>query len=160
MSAQFLVGQILQGQGKFDEAIAAYKGYLAKYPNGPQSADAQRAVLDAQVQIAQDLQRRERYADARAALLAFAAQNPLDGRVPQLLFEVGQTAYVEKKYDEAIAAWETLAGKFPGTEPAGHAQFAIASIYENEKGDPAAAIERYRKVAVDPWHARRRSGSH
>ena len=38
----FLVGQILQGQGKFDEAIAAYKGYLAKYPNGPQSADAQR----------------------------------------------------------------------------------------------------------------------
>src|SRR6516165_4254554 len=151
MSAQFLIGQILQGQGKFDEAIAAYKGYLAKYPNGPQSADAQRAVLDVQLQIAQDLQRRERYAEARAALLAFTAQNPLDARVPQLLFEVGQTAYVEKKYDEAIAAWETLAGKFPGTEPAGHAQFAIASIYENEKGDPAAAIERYRKVAVEPW---------
>src|SRR5262249_7518209 len=51
MSAQFVVGRILQGQGKFDEAIAAYKGYLAKYPDGPQSADAQRAVLDAQVQI-------------------------------------------------------------------------------------------------------------
>ncbi len=151
MSAQFLIGQILQGQGKYDEAIAAYKGYLARYPNGPQSADAQRAVLDVQVQIAQDLQRRERYADARAALVAFAAQNPLDGRVPLLLFEVGQTAYVEKKYDDAIVAWETLAGKFPGTEPAGHAQFAIASIYENEKGDPSAAIERYRKVAVEPW---------
>ena len=60
--------------------------------------------------------------------------------------------YLEKKYDEAIAAWETLAGKFPGTEPAGHAQFAIASIYENEKGEPATAIERYRKVAVEPWH--------
>ncbi|HEY2158274.1 MAG TPA: tetratricopeptide repeat protein, partial [Isosphaeraceae bacterium] len=152
MSAQFLIGRILQGQGKFDEAIAAYKGYLAKYPNGPQSADAQRAVLDSQVQIAQDLQRRERYADARAAFLAFTAQNPLDGRVPQLLFEVGQTAYVEKKYDDAIVAWETLAGKFPGSEPAGHAQFAVASIYENEKGDPAAAIERYRKVAGEPWH--------
>src|SRR5262245_56109765 len=52
MSAQFQVGRILQGQGKFDEAIAAYKDYLAKYPNGPQSADAQRAVLDVQVQIA------------------------------------------------------------------------------------------------------------
>ena len=43
MAAQFQVGQILQGQEKFDEAIAAFKGYLAKYPNGPQSADAQRA---------------------------------------------------------------------------------------------------------------------
>ena len=142
MSAQFLVGNILQGQGKFDEAIAAYKGYLAKYPDGPQSADAQRAVLDVQVQIAQDLLRREKYAEARAAYLAFVAQNPLDGRVPQLLFDVGQSFAVEKKYDEAVAAWETLAGKFPGSEPAGHAQFAIASIFENEKGDPAAAIER------------------
>src|SRR5262249_3158711 len=62
-----------------------------------------------------------------------------------------QTAYVEKKYDDAIAAWETLAGKFPGTEPAGHAQFAVASIYEDEKGDPSAAIERYPKVAGEPW---------
>src|SRR5262249_1151859 len=41
-----------------------------------------------------------------------------------------------------------------GTEPAGHAQFAVASIYENEKADPAAAIERYRKVAVEPWRGR------
>ena len=156
MAARFQVGQILQGQGKFDEAIAAYKGYLAKYPNGPQSADAQRALLDVQVLIAQDLLRREKYAEARAAFLAFAAQNPLDARVPQLLFEVGQAYHAEKKYDEAIAAWETLAGKFPGTEPAGHAQFAIAVTLEVDKGDPAAAIERYQKVAVEPWHGQAR----
>jgi alpha-2-macroglobulin len=66
---------------------------------------------------------------------------------------VGQSFAIEKKYDQAIAAWETLAGKFPGSEPAGHAQFAIASIYEDEKGDPAGAIERYRKVAVEPWRS-------
>ena len=34
MTATFTIGQILQGQQKFDEAIAAYKGYLAKFPNG------------------------------------------------------------------------------------------------------------------------------
>ncbi|MDB5351392.1 MAG: large extracellular alpha-helical protein, partial [Planctomycetota bacterium] len=67
MAAQFQIGQILQGQGKFDEAISAFKGYLAKYPNGRQSADAQRAVLDVQVQVAYDLVRREKYAEARAA---------------------------------------------------------------------------------------------
>ena len=27
----------------------------------------------------------------------------------------------------------------------------IASIFEVEKGDPAGAIERFRKVAVEPW---------
>ena len=64
MAARFQVGQILQGQGKFDEAIAAYKDYLARHPNGPQSADAQRALLDVQVMIAQDLLRREKYAEA------------------------------------------------------------------------------------------------
>ena len=49
MTATFQVGQILQGQAKFAEAIAAWEGYLAKFPNGPQSADAQRAILDQDV---------------------------------------------------------------------------------------------------------------
>ena len=153
MAAQFEIGRILQVQGKFAEAITAYQGYLSKYPNGPQSADAQRAVLDTKLQIAHDFFRLEKWADARAAFLAFASQNPLDGRVPQVLFEVGQAFYVEKKYDDAIASWETLAGKFPGVEPSGHALFAIASIYEQEKGDPASAIERFKKVTVEPWQA-------
>ena len=44
-----------------------------------------------------------------------------------------------------------MIGKFPGTEPAAHAQFAVAAILETEKGDLAAAIERFRKVDVAPW---------
>ena len=151
MTATYQIARTLQGQGKFDEAIASYKGYLARYPNGPQSADAQRAILDAQIQIAADALGREKYAEARAAWQAFVAQNPLDGRVPQVLFEVGQSFELEKKFDEAIASWDPLIGRFPGTEPASHAQFEVASIFEVEKGDPAAAIERFRKVAAEPW---------
>ncbi|HWE39008.1 MAG TPA: tetratricopeptide repeat protein, partial [Isosphaeraceae bacterium] len=141
MAAQFQTGQILQGQEKFAEAIAAWQKYLARFPNGPQSADAQRAVLDTRLLIASDLLRRERYAEARAAWQAFAAENPLDGRVPQVLFEVGESFVPEKKYDDAVAAWEALAAKFPGTEPAAHGLFLIASLFENEKGDPSAAID-------------------
>jgi TolA-binding protein len=40
MAASFQVGMILQAQERFAEAIAAWKGYLARFPNGPQSADA------------------------------------------------------------------------------------------------------------------------
>ena len=54
MTATFVIGQILQGQQKFDEAIAAFKGYLTRFPNGPQSADAQRSILDTQLLIAAD----------------------------------------------------------------------------------------------------------
>ena len=151
MTATFLVARTLQGQGKFAEAIAADKGYLARFPNGPQSADAQRAILDTQLQIASDAQSRQKYADARAAWQVFVSQNPLDARVPQVLYEVGASFQTEKKFDEAIAALEALIGKFPGSEPAAHAQFDVASILEVEKGDLPAAIERFRKVADGPW---------
>ena len=68
MTATFQFAQILQGQQKFAEAIAAWKGYLAKFPNGPQSADAQRAILDTQLLIAADHLSRGRYAEARTRL--------------------------------------------------------------------------------------------
>src|SRR5262249_1848758 len=60
MTATFQVGQVLQGQGKYDEAIAAWQGYLTKFPNGPQTADAQRAILDTRLLIAQDHEQHER----------------------------------------------------------------------------------------------------
>ncbi|WP_406697489.1 MG2 domain-containing protein [Singulisphaera sp. Ch08] len=154
MSATYQVGQVLQGQEKFDEAIAAWRGYLAKFPDGPQSADAQRAILDTQLLTAAEHLRHGRYAEARTAWRAFATGNPLDARVPQLLYEIGDSFVVEKQYDDAIAAWAPLLSKFPGSEPSAHAQFRIATIFEDEKGDPEAAIERYKKVAVEPWRTR------
>ncbi|GIW86820.1 MAG: hypothetical protein KatS3mg108_1144 [Isosphaeraceae bacterium] len=151
MSAQFQLGQILQSQARYGEAIEAWQTYLAQYPNGPQSADAQRAVIDARLLIAQDHRQRREYEAARAAWELFVTQNPLDGRVPQILYEIGESWEAEEKYDEAIRAWERLAGKFPGTEPAAHAEFSIAAIYETKKGELPEAIERFRKVSVEPW---------
>jgi tetratricopeptide (TPR) repeat protein len=153
MTASFQVAAILQGQQKFAEAIAAWKGYLAKFPNGPQSADAQRAILDTQLLAAADHSNRRRFPEARSAWNDFVTQNPLDGRVPQLLFQLGESYRSERRFDQAIAAWETLISKFPSSEPAGHAQFAAALVFETEKGNPAEAIERFKKVAVEPWRA-------
>jgi TolA-binding protein len=154
MTATYQHAQILQGQQKFNEAIAGWKGYLANFPNGPQSADAQRAILDTQLLIAADHFARGRYPEARAGWSEFVAQNPLDPRVPGLLLELGQSFLTEKKFDEAIAAWGPLSTKFPTSEPAAHAQFLTASIYEIDKGDPAAAIERFKKISIEPWRAR------
>ena len=151
MAAQFQIGQILQGQQKFNEATEAFKTYLAQYPNGPQSADAQRAIVDTQLLVAQDAQVRKAYDEARAAWRTFVESNPLDGRVPQILFETAESFATQKRFDEAIGGWETLAGKFPGTEPAAHAQFLVAEIFEVEKGQLAEAIDRFKKVGVEPW---------
>ncbi len=153
MDASFKIGAILQGQQKFAEAIAAWKGYLTRFPNGPQSADAQRAILDTQLQIAADHLARSHFPEARAAWTDFVAQNPLDTRVPELLFQIGHSYAIEKKYDQAIAAWEPLTSKFPGSEPADHARFFTASLYETEKGNPGEAIDRFRKVTTEPWRS-------
>jgi alpha-2-macroglobulin len=156
MTASFQVGRILLGQQRFDEAIAAWRGYLAKFPNGPQGADAQRAILEAQLRIAADHLDRGRFPEARAAWSEFVAQNPLDARLPTILFQIGESFAKEKRFDRAIAAWEPLTSKFPGSEPAARAQFAIAAIFETEKGDPAGAIERFRNITAQPWQSQAR----
>jgi len=153
MAASFQAAQILQGQGNYAEAIAAWKGYLAKFPNGPQSADAQRAILDTELMIATEHHARRRFAEARSAWSEFVAQNPLDARVPQVFFAIGESFATEKKYDEAITAWESLKSKFPETEPAAHGQFATAALYETEKGELAKAIELFKKITVEPWRS-------
>lgn len=155
MSAAFEIGRLLQAQSRFDAAIAAYQDYLAKYPNGPQSAEAQRAILETRLAIAEDHEAHDRHKEARAVWEEFVVQNPLDPRVPELLYRIGASHLKQKPpaTDAAIAAWETLAGKFPDSEPAGHAQFEIARIYEEKKGDPETAIDRYKKVKAEPWHS-------
>ena len=152
-AAAFALGHVYVMQAKFDDAIAAFQSYLTNHGNGPQSADAQRAILDAQLRIAQEHALRERFAKAREVWESFAAKNPLDPRVPDVLFLVGQSFAQQKKFDDAISAWEALATKFPNTMAAGSARFAIAAAYETEKGDPAAAIEKYKAVAIEPFKA-------
>ena len=71
--------------------------------------------------------------------------------MPAILFSIGESFEVEKQFDRAIAAWQTLAGKFPASEPAAHAQFQAAAILETEKGELPEAIERFKKIAVEPW---------
>ena len=152
--AAFLIARATLGQGKYPEAIAAFESYLNQHPNGPESGDARRAILDAQWQAAQDKYDREQFAEARAAWLKFAEVNPLDGRVPQALFLAAQAFAREKKYPDAIAAWDALAARFPNTPEAAHGQFEAAALVETEQGDPAAAIERFRKVRGDAtWTA-------
>ncbi len=156
MTASYRAAEILQGQQKFAEAITAWKGYLAKFPNGPQSADAQRAILDTELLAADDQFNRRRFPEARAAWTGFVAQNPLDGRVPGILFKIGDSHVTEKKFDQAIAAWEPLISRFPSSEPAARAQFLTASLYETEKESPTDAIERFKKITVEPWASQAR----
>ena len=88
--------------------------------------------------------------------LAFVAQNPLDTRVPLALFRNGRSLQAEGLPDRAIAAWDELIGRFPGTNHAALAQWRIARVFEEKKADPGRAIERLRRVDQDPWQTKAR----
>ena len=65
-----------------------------------------------------------------------------------------------RKWDEADRGLGALDREVPRLRARRHAQFAIASIFEVEKGDPAGAIERFRKVTEPALEiARPTSGS-
>ena len=156
MEATFRIAQVLQGQGRFDEAIDAFKGYLARYPDGPRSAEAQRSIIDTDWLAAEEHRRLERFDEARASYAAFVARHPLDARVPAALAAIGHCLLDQDKPDAAVAAWETLIGKFPDSEPAAEARYRIGLVLEVEVGDPAGAIERLKQVTVEPWASRAR----
>jgi TolA-binding protein len=151
MTSSFQIAQIERAQANYAEAIAAWKAYLTRYPNGPQTADAQQEILSTELLIATDHLNRARHPEARAAFGEFAARNPLDPRVPTALFQIGDSYAAEKKFDQAIAAWQTLIARYGSSEPAAHAQFETAMIVETEKGNPTLALEQLKKITVEPW---------
>ena len=137
--------------GSWPRPPSPWKDYLARFPNGPQFADAQRAILDVELAIADEHDDRGRFEEARAARAAFVAQNPLDPRVPLALFRIGRSFLAEGQPDRAIAAWEDLIARFPADVQAARAQWEIAKIFEEKKADPGRAIERLKMVGQEPW---------
>ncbi len=137
--------------GQVPEAIAAFESYLTQYPNGPESGDARRAILDAQ------FARRRTHRSASSSPRPGPLGSSSPRRTPSTVgcpprcsrrADLGR----QKKWDEAVAAWDTLAARFPADAEAAHGQFEAAALVETEKGDPAAAIERFRKVTRHaPW---------
>jgi tetratricopeptide (TPR) repeat protein len=83
------------------------------------------------------------------ALEAAMARNPQDARAPYYL---GNFWYAHRRYDEAIAAWESARDLAP-TFPTVYRNLGLA--YMNKRGDSARALESYEKAfALDTTDAR------
>ncbi|MBX3394228.1 MAG: tetratricopeptide repeat protein [Phycisphaerae bacterium] len=169
-SALFQVGQLLLSQRKYADAIGAWNQYIAKYPNGPQWASSQQAIIDAEYGIGADAQADERFDDARGAWARFIEKYPLDPRASGILFAFGEMAFREqmKRKDAGdvpdwnipIQAWKRLVEKNPGTEDAGRAQYRIGQTLEENVFDLDGAITAYQKLnwsAMAPLAAQRLS---
>jgi tetratricopeptide (TPR) repeat protein len=171
------VGAIRFAQRRFEEAIEAFHGYVARYPDGPQWSAAQKGIIDARFEMAIDAVANGKADDARADLEGFLRSYPLDGRAPRILFLLGQlhatradrlaapgdevaipAEEIREAYEAAIADWTRLVGKYPRTEESSLALYRIGLIREERFGEPEEALATYRRLTWGSWggHARAR----
>jgi len=159
--AVYQIGQIRFQQKKYAEAIATWQRYVIQFPNGPQWADAQRAIIAAEFAVALEAVAQKKYDDARKLFADFLAAHPLDERVGQVLFTLGQLHYAEAQkleeakanaediaaaYRRAIDEWSRLVSKYPNTEESSLAQYRIGLIHEEKLGELEKALEAYRRL--------------
>src|SRR5262249_59411516 len=111
-------GDVLAGQGKSEEAIAAWRDYLQQHPAHGAWERVQRAIVDAEygLALAAYSAGKDQFEIARGRLVAFARQNPLDARNPDVLWLLGDMLQQEQKYDEARAAFARCVSKYPGKD--------------------------------------------
>ncbi|MDA1163737.1 MAG: tetratricopeptide repeat protein [Planctomycetota bacterium] len=174
--ARNLLGQALASQKKFTEAITAWREFLDKHPSDPHWSNVQRIVINTEYAMAESQRSEKNFAAARELWVTFLNKYPLDGRAPEILFLFGQMKFsagitswnqeidaakadgkvvegpvepkakTRKLFEEAIADWQRLVSKYPGTEQASRAAFAIGTTREDQLGQLAQSLDAYRKV--------------
>jgi TolA-binding protein len=141
-----LLGGSYKMQGKFDQALATWKDFLAKHPTHPAWSAVQREIVNTEYAKAADRFQRKDYAAARQLWSEFLAKYPLDARSRATLFLLGQMSYAEEKWDGAISQWRQLVTKYPKSEEASRAQFMVARTLEDKLGKLDEALAEYRNV--------------
>ncbi|MEQ1633848.1 MAG: tetratricopeptide repeat protein, partial [Planctomycetota bacterium] len=147
-AARAMRGDVLMQTGKLEPAIAAWREYLAQHPSHGDWERVQRAIVDAEWQLAKSAFEagKDSFAVARERLDAFARAYPLDGRNPSVLLLRGLMFLQEENYDEARAEFARCVSKYPGREESSSAQLLIGEIFETKTFDYEKALLAYRSV--------------
>lgn len=153
--ARARVGSILYQQGKYNDAIAAWKLYLAEHPTHGEFANVNRAIVDAEYAIAMKAvaealenvkSAKEKGDAARAAIQTFLSAHPLDERHARTAMYLAGIEEMRERYDVAREELERIASRYVNTDESAQAQFHVGRIYEERTFDYEKAIEAYKRV--------------
>ncbi len=143
-----LLGLAYQLQKKFPEALAQWHDYLVKHPTHKAWSRVQQEIVNTEYLMALDKMEAKQYEAAVKLFNEFLAKYPLDARDPTILYFFGAMDQAQEKWDAAIADWQRLVSKYPGTDWAWRGQFMIAETLETHLGKLEEALEAYRKVTA------------
>ncbi|HHI81157.1 MAG TPA: tetratricopeptide repeat protein [Planctomycetes bacterium] len=157
--AAALRGSWLQSMGRYDEAIAAWKSFLSRFPSHPKWREGQKAIINleyAKALAARD-KGKEHFDEAKTLFLSFVQRHPLDGRNPGIYILLGKMEEERKQYDDAKKLYRDCERRFRGTSQASEAAYRYALILETKEFKLAEAAKAYEKVTGRwSWAAKNR----
>jgi len=128
----FAMGNMYLGQGNPTEAIKYFDESISQYPKGRVISHS--VVSKAQAQVAL-----KNYAEALKTFQSYLANNPAPEVAVIAQYGLAGINKDTGKWDEAIAAYNVVKEKYPGTPQAVESDFWIAFATQ-QKGDNAGAI--------------------
>jgi len=157
-TARHLLGHAYKMQGKFDEALAAWKEFLGSHPTHQSWSEVQQEIVNTEFAKAAERYAKKDYKAARQLWSEFQAKHPLDERNRSIQYYFGQMNFAQEAWDAAIADWRRLVSKYPGSQEASRAQYMIAYTLEEKLSKLDEALEEFRKVTSGGHvrHAKRR----
>ncbi|MFT5467375.1 MAG: hypothetical protein ACI8UO_002479 [Verrucomicrobiales bacterium] len=141
--ASFQIGAIRFAQGNYAGAIEQWRQYSKDFASGSLWASAQSKMVTAEFQNCLVPVDADDEAEARKRFDSFLTKYPLNGRVPQLLFLLGEFSFAKAAKlqaddkpaadwkpmcEKAIADWSTLIAKYPNSYEAKLARYRTGSL--------------------------------
>jgi len=126
VGAQMGLADIYKMTGQWDKALAAYQAVISKFPDTPQSKDAEFWVAVA-------TQQKGDQAGAIPLLQKFISGNPDSVLLPTALYTLADAQIKTGATDAGIATLAELAAKFPDSQPAPFTYFLRAQIFAQQQ---------------------------
>jgi len=134
------LARLLEGMGDGAGALEVYRRYSAEYPTHSEWAQVQVHLADADLREGHRLYREgvlDRAAESYARHADAHAAEDADAR-----YLIGLIRYRQERIEEAVAAFEAVASKFPQHAAGSRAEYALARIHLDHHRDPELARDR------------------
>lgn len=135
-SAQLRAAQILQQSGDAEKAFAAYNKFLSDYPDSPRFEEAVRAQIELANLYLNGRRARflglpllSGYERAEKMLSTILASAPFSRFAPMAQFNLGLAYERQGKLNEAIAAYQSVIDRYPGSQVTPNALYQIGYVY-------------------------------
>ncbi len=146
--AAALRGRWLESLGRYDEAIAAWRSFLKRFPSHPKWREGQRAIINLEYAKALAARRAgpKTFDKAKTLFLSFVQSHPLDGRNPGTYILLGKMEEERKQFEAAKKLYRDCERRFRGTTQASEASYRYALILETKEFKLAEAAKAYEEV--------------